>query len=149
MNFKIYQFKKTKSYLKKNSFLFFANGINQISENWVYVEQGLQKLNLIYYKSYNKLTIKILSISIFLNFSKIVNGPFFFLKPDQRFFKKYKIILFNENFKSLFFSLLAMKINNKVYSLSQINNINSLKYKSNITLLHQFLIINLKNLIFR
>lgn len=149
MNFKIYQFKKTKFYLKKNSFLFLANGISQISENWVQVEQGLQKLNLIYYKSYNKLTIKILSISIFLNFSKIVSGPFFFLKPDQKFFEKYNVILFNENFKYLFFSLLAMKINNKVYSLLQINTINSLKYKSNITLLYQFLIINLKNLIFR
>jgi len=149
MNFKIYQFKKTKFYLKKNSFLFLANGISQISENWVQVEQGLQKLNLIYYKSYNKLTIKILSISIFLNFSKIVNGPFFFLKPDQKFFEKYNVILFNENFKYLFFSLLAIKIHNKVYSLLQIKNINSLKYKSNITLLYQFLIINLKNLIFR
>lgn len=148
MNFKIYQFKKTKLYLKNNNLLFFSNGINQTSKNWVKIEQGLQKLKLIYYKSYNKLTLKILLTSIFLNFDKIVSGPFFFLKPDQNFFEKYKIISFLENFKSLFFSLLAIKVNNKIYSLLQINNINSFKYKSSIILLYQFLTVNLKNLIF-
>ena len=146
MNFRIYQHAKVKSYLKDNTLVFFVNGVNQSCINWVKVEQGLKKLKFIYYKVYNKLTIKIFKISIFSNFSKMVTGPFFFLKIKKKGLKIDKNILFSENLKPLFFTLFALKLNNKIYSIAQIKKLNSFNYNSNIALLHQFLSIHLKKL---
>ena len=146
MNFKIYQHTKIKSDLKNNTLLFFVNGVNQDCVNWVKVEQGLKKLKFIYYKVFNKLTIKILKTSIFFNLSKTIAGPFFFFIFKRKKFEIDKILLFSKHLKSLFFSLFALKLNNKVYSIIQIKKLSSFKYSSNIVLFYQFLFIHLKKL---
>lgn len=64
LNLKNYQTSKTKNYLKKNNFLLLSIGANQNSQNWLTIEQGLNKLKLSYYKTYNNNTKKILKNSI-------------------------------------------------------------------------------------
>ena len=144
MKFKSYQIKKIKSSIKHNRFLLFANGTNQKAQNWIAIEQGLQKLNIKYYKSYNKLVIKTFNNSIYNNIKGIINGLFFFLTPLNTFIIIKKNILLNETLEPLIFKLLALKLNTKVYSIPQINKISSLKYNDSIIVLYQFLLIQLK-----
>lgn len=144
MNFRTYQFIKIKSYLKSNDLLLFSNGIRQNTANWIQTEQGLKKLNLIFYKTYNKLTIKVLKNSTFFNFTQLISGPFFFFKLKQKLLSINKNILFSEKLKSLLFALLALKLNNKLYSLVQLKNLTSLNYKSNMSLFYQYLLVHLK-----
>lgn len=142
-NLKTYQISKTKQYLKKNNFLLFSVGANQDSQNWVTIEQGLHKLKLNYYKIYNNTTRKIIANSIYSNFISTVNSTFFFLKPQQNskvFTKNTTISLFN----SILFTVLAIKLNRKIYAIAQSKNINSFDYKKNISVMYQFLITNQK-----
>merc|ERR1711957_999698 len=144
MNSRKYQKFKIKSYLTDNELLFFLNGNNQIRGNWLQIEQGLKRLNLMYYKVYNKLLIKSFSFSIFSNLNKLVSGPFFLIKLDQFFFKMTLSLI--EDLKKLFFNCLVVKINNKIYSFLQFKNLRSFSYTNNTILLYQFLLTNLKTL---
>merc|ERR1711957_353287 len=144
MNSRKYQKFKIKSYLTDNELLFFLNGNNQIRGNWLQIEQGLKRLNLMYYKVYNKLLIKSFSLSIFSNLNKLVSGPFFFIKLGQ-LFSKITIPLM-ESLKKLFLNCLIMKVDNKVYSFLQLKNFKSFNYTNNISLLYQFLSTHLKKL---
>ena len=78
MKFKNYQFLKIKQYLKNNDILLISNGINQKALNWVKLEQGIKKMNLKYFKPYNKITKKVISTSIYFNYINLINGSFFF-----------------------------------------------------------------------
>jgi hypothetical protein len=49
-----------------------------------------------------------------------------------------------DNFELLLFTLLAIKLNNKVYSTSQVKNTFSLNYKDNKLLFYQFGLTNMK-----
>lgn len=144
MKFKSYQTKKIKSFIKNNRLLLFANGTNQKAKNWIAIEQGLQKLEIKYYKPYNKLAIKTFNNSIYNNIKGIINGPLFFLTPLNKFITVKKNILLNETLEPLIFKLLAIKLNTKVYSIPQVKKISSLKYKDSIAVLYQFLLIQLK-----
>nr|QUS63605.1 hypothetical protein [Haslea silbo]QUS63808.1 hypothetical protein [Haslea silbo] len=140
--FRDYQLLKVKQYLKQK-FLLFSNGANQTSTNWLAVEQGLYKSNLKYYKVYNKIALKVLKNSIYNNIGQIVKGTFFFLKLKNNSTVLIKQKLFKE-LESIFFTLLSIKLNNKIYSIAQIKKIKSLNYKNNIAILYQFLSTNLK-----
>ena len=144
MKFKSYQTKKIKSYLKNNTLILFANGTNQKAQNWINIEQGLQKLKIKYYKSYNKLTIKALNNSIYTNIQGLINGPFFFFIPLAKHTIFKKTILLNETWEPLTFKLLALILNTKVYSIPQTNKMNSLKYSDSIAIFYQFLLIHMK-----
>ena len=144
MKFKNYQNLKIKHYLKNNSILLLTNGINQKATNWVKFEQGLKTINLKYYKPYNKISRKIIKNSIFLNFTNLINGPFFFLSIRNRKILFDNKILKKETLKLLKLQLLALKLNKKIYSIKQIQKLNSLIYKEVISVFYQFLLINLK-----
>lgn len=144
MKFKNYQNLKIKHYLKNNSILLLTNGINQKATNWVKFEQGLKTINLKYYKPYNKISRKIIKNSIFLNFTNLINGPFFFLSIRNRKILFDNKILKKETLKFLKLQLLALKLNKKIYSIKQIQKLNSLIYKEVISVFYQFLLINLK-----
>lgn len=143
LNVKNYQTSKTKDYLRKNNFLLFSISANQNSQNWLTIEQGLNKLKLGYYKVYNNNTRKILKNSIFTNLTPLINSTFFVLKPNEKSktLTKYNLISI---LNSLSFTILAIKLNKKIYSLPQAKNISSLDYKKNISVMYQFLLTNLK-----
>jgi hypothetical protein len=138
INFKNYQISKTKNYLKKNNFLLFSINANQNSQNWLKIEQGLHKLNLSYYKTYNNSAKKIIKNSIYKNSIHLINSTFFFLKPIKK--NDIAINLIN----SIFFTVLAIKLNKTLHLISQLKKINSLNYKKNVSITYQFLLTNFK-----
>ena len=143
LNLKNYQISKTKNYLKKNNFVLLSIGANQNSQNWLKIEQELNKLQLNYYKTYNNTTKKIIKNSIYKNSINIINSTFFLLKPKDKNKFSTKNNLINM-VNSIFFTTLAIKLNKKFYSISQSKNINSFNYKKNMSLIYQFLLTNLK-----
>ena len=142
-NLKNYQILKTKQYLKENNFLLFSIGANQSAQNWINIEQGLHKLKLNYYKIYNNVTLKIIKKSIYKNSLSIINSTFFFLRPFSNQLINQKNLL--NSLSSVFFNILSIKLNKKIYTISQSKNITSFNYKTNVSIMYQFLIINLKS----
>lgn len=143
LDLKNYQILKTKNYLRKNNFLLFSISANRSSQNWLTIEQGLKKLQLNYYKTYNNLTKKIIKNSIYKNSIHFVNSTFFLLKPRKKNKSQIKSNVMNI-INSIFFTTLAIKLNKKIYLISQSKNINSFNYKKNMSLMYQFLLTNLK-----
>jgi hypothetical protein len=137
---KNYKTIKTKSYLKKNNLFFFLNGINQNSNNWIRTKQDLQNLNLSYYKIFNKTSITTLKNSIYKNNDAPINGLTLLIKPTNPNILITKKILFNLDP----FIFLALKLNNKIYSLTQIKQIHSLNYYNIKLLFYKFSITNIK-----
>nr|QYJ09263.1 ribosomal protein L10 [Pleurosigma sp. mgcode 4] len=143
MKFKNYQILKIKHYFKNNSILLLSNGINQKANNWVKLEQGFKIINLNYYKTYNKIARKVLKTSVYSNVVNLINGPFFLLTPNKKTTLTKKLLK-KETLEFLKFRLLALKLNKKIYSINQIKKINSFVYKEAISVLYQFLLVNLK-----
>jgi hypothetical protein len=137
---KNYKTIKTKNYLKKNNLFFFFNGINQNSNNWIRTKQDLQNLNLNYYKIFNKTSIATFKNSIYKNNDAPINGLTLLIKPTSHNILITKKILFSLDP----FIFLAFKLNNKIYSLTQIKQINSFSYYNNKLLLYKFGITNIK-----
>lgn len=140
---KEYHIQKTKNYITKNNLFFFFNGINRKSNNWIVSEQELKKMFFSYYKILNKISKKTLNNSIYLNSSSLINSVTFLLKTTLNNKKLTKQVLL-KNFESLLFILLAIKINNKIYSKNQLINNFSFNYKENKLLLFQFSLTNTK-----
>jgi hypothetical protein len=140
---KTYKLNKTKNYIKDNNLIFFFNGINKNSNNWLLTEQKLKTLKLNYYKIFNKTTIKSLKKSIYFSTVPMVYGIIFFIKPHSET-QALSVKNVSNNLESLFFTVLALKLNNKVYSAKQIEKNNSFNYKENKLLMSQFCITNLK-----
>ena len=141
MKFKKYQKIKIKNYFKNYSLLFIANGINQNLKNQMLTKQEMKKkLKLAYYKIYNKLTTKILKESICKNFTKLIYSPIFFLTPKQKNLNLSTI----KYLETLSFTILGIKLNKKIYTITQFKNIKSTNYKNELSILYQFLFIHLK-----
>jgi hypothetical protein len=140
---KNYKINKAENYIKTNNILFFFNGVNKNSNDWIHTEQHLKKKNFKYYKVFNKTTKKTLSNSIFDKASNTANGLTFLVKPEL----KTKNLLKNtvvKDLKLLLFILLAVKLNNKFYSASQVNKTSSFHYIDNKLVMYQFGIVHLK-----
>jgi len=140
---KNYKINKAKNYIKTNNILFFFNGVNKNSNDWIHTEQNLKKINFQYYKVFNKTTQKTLSNSIYNKTNNTVNGITFFIKPETttKNLLKNNIV---KDLKLLLFILLAVKLNNKLYSATQLNKNNSFHYADNKLLMYQFGIVHLK-----
>ena len=143
-NLKNHQTHKLKQLLKKERFLIFSINTNQNSKNWILIEQGLHKLKLKYYKIYNNTAINAIKNSTQVNLLKIICSTFFFLKLKNSNKKLIKNSIINE-LNSIFFTTLAVKINQNVYSINQIKKLTVFSYKKNISILYQFLQTNLKS----
>ena len=144
LKLKNYKLLKTKSLLKKENLIFIYHSVNLNNKYWINIEQELIKSNFMYYKIYNTLFLKSVKTSIFFNVLKNINGPilFSFIKPfntNDISFKTLKTI----NPKLCF---LGLKLKNKVYTVSQIKDIKSIKFMNNVASFNIVLKIFIKNL---
>jgi hypothetical protein len=140
---KLYNINKTKKYLKTNNLFFLFNGTNTNSFDWLTVEQTLKFTNYNHQKIINKNVSKSLKKSIFNNLSFALTGVTFFGEPNSKVKFLSRKTLSNQ-FESLTFNLLFIKLNNKVYSAKTLKNMNFVNYKDNNLLLFQSLLVNLK-----
>lgn len=140
---KSYKICKTKNYIKTSNLFFFFNGINCNSKDWLIKEQNVKMANFSYYKVFNKIVMMSIQKSVYCTIYPTLAGVVFFIKSkiSNKFLSK-KIVL--NKLESLLFILLAVKLNNKVYSPKLVKKINFLEYKDNNLFLFQCLITNLK-----
>nr|YP_009495565.1 ORF156 [Nitzschia sp. (in: diatoms)]AWQ64295.1 ORF156 [Nitzschia sp. (in: diatoms)] len=125
-NFKTYQIVKLKKYFKTNNLFFLFHSAKLNLTKWSLIEQNLKKLKLNYYKPLNKTTVKTFKSSIYKNFDSNIVGFILFISPN------YKTMELNlqsliKSLKS--FSFVSIKLNNKIYSVSQLKGLNDLSYK--------------------
>lgn len=144
---KDYKILKTKNYLKENNLFFFFNSIHRNSNDGIIIEQNLKKFNLNYYKIFNKTSKTTINSSIYKNSNELINSMTVFIKPISHSIELKKSNLLS-CFEPLLFNMLAIKLNNKIYSTSQLKGISTLNYKDTQLLLFQFSLTNLK-LIFK
>jgi hypothetical protein len=138
MEFNLIDYKifKVKYMLKFAHLFFFFNSTRLKSRNWVFVEQALNSIKLSYYKVYNISTNKIINNSVFKNGNKlIVNGTTIFVTLNK---KKLNNKIFPSSTRVInahpLLIFLSAKINNKVYSSSQIEKINFSSYNKNLSI---------------
>ena len=141
MKFKLKAYKvfKTKYYLKQKKlfFLYAATSLNV--KNWLTVEQTLKKSNLNYYRLSNTLAIKTMKASIYTNYKQLINSLTILVNTGSKTALELKKLI---NLKNIL-TLLSIKLNNKIYSISQLKNLNSLDYNQAVLRLFQFFIIYL------
>ena len=139
--FKKYQSDKALNILKKDSLLLFSINANRNSNNWLTLEQSINKLAITYTKIYNSAVKKTFEKSIFKNLKNLIGGTFFFLKPKK--IQKIKNTIIN-SLNAVQFTIIVTQLNKKLYSVPQLSTINSLSYRNNIKILYQFLTTTLK-----
>jgi hypothetical protein len=136
-NFKTYQIVKLKKYFKKNGLFFLFHSAKLNLTKWTLTEQNLKKLKLMYYKPLNKTTVKTFKSSIYKNFSSNIAGFILFINS------RYKTTELNLSLiiKSLkpSFTLVSIKLNNKVYSTAQLKGLDNLSYNKSVFNLYKVL----------
>ena len=141
-NLKDYQIFKLKKYFKNNSFFFLFHSAKLNLNQWIAVEQELKKLKLNYYKTLNGTTLKTFEKSIYKNSSPLITNFVIFI--DSKFKStEFDLEQLTKNLKPSF-SLIALKLNNKIYSPAQLKGVKSLSYKKNMFNLHRSLDQHLK-----
>jgi hypothetical protein len=143
---KTYKILKTKNYLKENNLLFFVNSIPRNSNDEIIIEQNLKKFNLNYYKIFNKTSKTRLNNSIYINSNELINSITLFIKPIFNYIEFKKSTLFS-CFEPLLIYMLAIKFNNKIYSMTQLKEVFTLHYKDSKLLFFQFNSTNFKILL--
>jgi hypothetical protein len=139
---KIYKLNKNKNYIKTNNLLFFLNGTNIKSNDWIKTEQKLKTYNFNYYKIFNKSILITLNKSIYCNIkSSIVASLILLLTPNSKTKTVTKKIM--NKLELLNFIVLSLNLNNKIYSIITIKKINSFTYYNNKLIFYKFLIANL------
>ena len=135
--FKAYQRIKLKKYFKNNSFFLLFHSAKLNLTKWMLVEQNLKKLELNFYKPLNKTTAKTLKSSIYKTFSSNIVGFILFINPSS---KRMEVNLSSiiKTLKSSF-TLVSIKLNNKIYSIVQIKGLNDLSYKKSAFSLYKVL----------
>jgi hypothetical protein len=130
LNFKNFNKNKIINFFKNKPFFFIYQNTNTNCVKWTKTEQKFSKLKLNSSKFKNNLMVLFLNKSIFKNLTPVVNGPIILLdfKQDNKVDLSANQI---ENLDNLFF-FLSLKLNNKLYSRSQIKNLSTLNYKQNV-----------------
>lgn len=136
-NFKTYQVVKLKKYFKNNGLFFLFHSTKLNLTKWTLIEQNLKKLKLGYYKPLNKTTIKTFKNSIYKNFGSNIVGFILFINAR---YKTTTLSLLSV-IKSLkpSFTLISIKLNNNIYSTTQIKGLNELSYKKSMFTLYKVL----------
>lgn len=136
LNFKTFKILKTTRYIKNNNLLLFAYGVNRLSNDWILTEQRLEKLNIKYYKVFNTFPEKLFNNSIFSCSTNFVGTALFFLhfKDNSKNFERLPI----KELSSVLFYVLGVKLNNKIYDIEKLKNLNSLNYTDNKLVLYKF-----------
>lgn len=134
---KSYKLQKTKSYFKEKPLFFMFNVSNLNSKSWLKTEQVFFNYNLKYYKVYNTLSKKFLEKSIFKNTAVLMNGSIClvdFNKNEDIQINLQKIIKLNPSMP-----FLGLRLNTKVYSLSQLNTVSTINYNKTIKVFNKSL----------
>jgi hypothetical protein len=139
-NYKIF---KPQKYIEKNSLFLIVTGCDLNSINWVKFKQTLKNLNFNSYKIINRVVLKILIHSIYYESKPLVYGVTLFIKPQSVFSTLEKNMFLKLN-ESNSFNILALKLNNKMYSIINIKKLHSLTYLNNKLMLYKFILANLK-----
>lgn len=136
-NSKDYQSVKLRKIFKTNDFFFLFQSAKLDLNQWIQTEQNLKKLKLKYSKALNGTTFKLFKSSIYKNLSPIIGGFVLFMSSG---FKTAELRL-NSIKKELkpSFELISVKLNNKLYSTSQLKGLNMLSYRKNVFNLHRSL----------
>jgi hypothetical protein len=136
-NLKNYQIVKLKKYFKNTDFFFLFHSAKLNLTRWTNTEQNLKKLKLSYYKPLNRTTVKTFKSSIYKNFSSSIEGFILLINSN---YKKTGLELQSvvKNLKPSFV-LIGVKLNNKIYSTSQLKGMKDLSYKKNASHLHKAL----------
>ena len=129
-NSKDYQNIKLKNFFKNNGFFLWFHSAKLNLNQWTHTEQNLKKLKLNYTKALNGIALKSFKKSIYINISPIVCS---FVLLINSSFKTTELKL-NSIKKDLkpSFKLIAVKLNNKVYSESQLKGLNDFSYKKSV-----------------
>ena len=136
---KTYKVFKIKYYLKKNKLFFFYASTSLSLKNWFIIEQTLKKSELTYYRLSNTLARKTMKISIYTNFKQLIHSLTMFVNPNSKTILMLKKLI---NLEKIL-TLLSVKLNNKIYSISQLKNLNSLNYTNTVLRLFQLVIVYL------
>ena len=128
-NSKGYQSVKLKKFFKTNDFFFLFHSAKLDITQWTRTEQNLKKLKLKYSKALNGTTLKLFKGSIYKNLSPIICGFVVFINPNFKT-TELKLNSVKKDLKSSF-ELISVKLNNKMYSTSQLKGLNTLSYKQN------------------
>lgn len=130
-----YKIVKLKQYLKNNKITYFVHVNDLNNKTWLRVEQQLYKLNLQYYKINNSAFKYVIKNSIFSNYEGLVKGSLCLIQEKQN--KTNKISIKNILKLDKNIVLIGIKLNNKFYSTTQINNMVTLNYNKNIEILNR------------
>ena len=136
-NSKDYQSFKLKKIFKTNDFFFLFHSAKLDLNQWIQIEQNLKKLKLNYSKALNGTTFKLFKSSIYKNLSPIIGGFVLFIGSDFKT-TELRLTSIKKELKPSF-ELISVKLNNKLYSTSQLKGLNMLSHRKNIFNLHRSL----------
>ena len=131
----------------KNRFFMLALRPNTKMRNWIFIEQQVNKFKFSYHKMHNNSAKKVLINFLMLNLQISVNSTSFFFnfinkEKNKKTFLKSNII---HKFLQIYFSVVSLKLNKKIYSIKQLNSIKTFCYKKNVFITYQFLLTTLKS----
>jgi len=141
-NSKDYQNVKLKNFFKTNGFFLWFHSAKLDLNQWTDTEQNLKKLKLNYSKALNGITLKLFKDSIYTNMSPIVCSFVLFINSNYKT-TELQLNSMEKNLKPSF-KLISVKLNNKIYSTSQLKGLNDFSYKKSVFNLHASLDQHLK-----
>lgn len=111
----------------------FSDGVKKKATSIVYPLQELKKTRVHTYKAFNSMALKLLNKSIIKKdtLSIVSGGVSYLIKSEDNMLFTFKEPLI-KSLKSLFFTLLAIKINNNVYNMVNASESDVLSYSPNI-----------------
>lgn len=137
LNKKVYKINNIKKNIKNPSFLLFISALNKNSKNLYITNQKTKNFKL--YKINNKTIIKNLINNSVI---KIINSSMFLGLLNKNLILTKTMLL--HSFYFLFLHILALKFNNKIYSLNMLNKLYCLNYYQIKQLVSQFCILKIK-----
>ena len=129
-NSKNYQSVKLKKFFKSNDFFFWYHSAKLDLNQWIHTEQNLKKLKLNYSKALNGITLKLFKNSIFTNIRPIVCSFILFINSNFKT-TEFQLSSIKKDLKPSF-ELISVKLNNKIYSTSQLKGLNTFSYRKNV-----------------
>lgn len=119
MNFDLKSYKvfKTNTFLKENKYIFIYFCSNFSFEDWIHLERNLHKNGLKYHRIFNRIMVNQLRISVFKNFSFLINGPVLLVgfKSNRGDISLKQCTTLNPKL-----NFLGLKIGSKIYTKAQL-----------------------------
>lgn len=134
-NSKDYQNGKLKKFFKTNDLFFLFHSAKLNLNQWIQVEQNLKKLKLEYAKTLNGTALKLFQNSIYKKLSPIICGFVLFINPKYKT-TELQLSPVKKDLKQSF-ELISVKLNNKVYSTTQLKGLNNFSYRKNVFQLYR------------